>query len=133
MPFAVRFGPPAGPGPCTVASRLLTRAIERFQNSIRFSGAGSAVDQFGYAVEDYPCVDFAGTLVATHPYHAGARVEHWRLIRLTRPNRLRAMCTGIQPDGWTTAGDSSYYRFSGGSHGWLRIVVSSASIDTSTP
>jgi hypothetical protein len=81
-------------------------------------------DIFDYAVEDYPCVDFAGDLVGTHPYRAGGTIRHWYLVRLTQPNRLRAMCTGIYPDGWTGAGDSTYFRFSGGDHGWLRVVVS---------
>ena len=28
-----------------------------------------------YAVEDYPCVDFAGRLAATHPYRAGGKIK----------------------------------------------------------
>ena len=80
--------------------------------------------QFAYAVEDYPCVDLAGDLVAEHPYRAGGMTKRWRLLRLTTPNRLRAMCTGIYADGWTGAGDSTYYRFSGRRNGWLRVVVS---------
>jgi len=37
---------------------------------------------------------------------------------------LRSECTGIYPDGWSGAGDSVYYRFSGGAGKWLRVVVS---------
>jgi len=79
---------------------------------------------YSYAVEDWPCVDFAGTLAGAHPYRAGGRIKDWRLIRLTRPNRLRAMCSGIYPDGWSGAADSTYFRFSGARQGWLRVVVS---------
>jgi len=79
--------------------------------------------QYAYAVEDYPCVDLAGTLAGSHPHRAGGLVKNWRLIKLTSPNRLRAMCTGIYPDGWSGATDSAYFRFSEG-QGWLRIGVS---------
>ena len=78
---------------------------------------------YAYAVEDRPCVDLAGTLVGSHVYRAGGALQTWRLIRLAQPNRLRSVCTGIYPDGWSGAGDSAYFRFSNG-HGWLRIVVS---------
>lgn len=78
---------------------------------------------YAYAVEDYPCVDLAGTLAGTHPHRAGGEIKNWRLIKLTTPNRLRAMCTGIYPDGWSGATDSAYFRFSQG-QGWLHIVVS---------
>ncbi len=81
-------------------------------------------DVYDYAVEDYPCVDYAGALAATHPYRAGGEIKTWRLVRLTRPNRLRAMCWGIYPDGWSGAGDSTYYRFSDSRRGWLRIDLS---------
>jgi hypothetical protein len=80
--------------------------------------------QYAYAVEDWPCVDFAGTLRATHYYKAGGGFKPWRLIQLTHPNRLRAECVGIYPDGWSGAADSRYFRFSEGKGGWLRIVVS---------
>lgn len=79
---------------------------------------------YAYAVEDFPCVDFAGTTVAKHPHRAGGKVLSWRLVRLTRPNRLRAMCLGIYPDGWTGPADSTYFRFAERRPGWLRIVVS---------
>ena len=46
-----------------------------------------------------------------------------RLIRLTKPNRLRAQCTGLYPDGWTGASDSTYFRFAS-KPGWLRIRIS---------
>ena len=77
---------------------------------------------FDYAVEDWPCVDFAGTHVATHFYRGGAtRLRQWRLVQLTKPNRLRAFCTGIYPDGWSGANDSTYFRFAGRRAGWLRV------------
>jgi hypothetical protein len=80
--------------------------------------------QYGYAVEDWPCVDFVGASRARHFYRAGGTFRQWRLIALSKPNRLRAFCSGIYPDGWTGADDSTYFRFSGGAHGWLRVVVS---------
>jgi len=80
---------------------------------------------FDYAVEDWPCVDFAGTFARRHFYRGGAAaLREWRLIRLTKPNRLRAACTGIYPDGWSGANDSTYFRFSGRKAGWLRIRLS---------
>lgn len=80
--------------------------------------------QYDYAVEAEPCVDFAGTRVGSHTYRAADHTRVWSLVQLTHPNRLLAECTGISPDGWTGPLDSAYYRFSGGSHGWLRIDVS---------
>jgi hypothetical protein len=81
---------------------------------------------YDYAVEDWPCVDFAGTLAGVHAYRSGsARPGIWHLIRLTKPNRLRAMCSGIYPDGWTGPNDSQYFRFRREPHrGWLRITIS---------
>jgi hypothetical protein len=79
--------------------------------------------QYDFAVEDSPCVDFAGKVAASWERRAGGRLEPWRLIELTKPNRLDAMCTGIYPDGWTGSVPSSYYRFSHG-RGRLRVVVS---------
>ena len=112
-----------GPGPAggpdlTATGRLLW-------------GAGT---NFDYGVEDWcdpviptekpwPCVDLVGTIVKSHVYHAGGRTRTWHLVRLTKPNRLRAMASGIYPDGWTAADDTSYYRFSGPA-GWLRVLVS---------
>ena len=87
------------------------------------SNPASPGQEYAYAVEDWPCVDFAGTLAGTHPHRAGGLIKNWRLVRLTTPNRLRAMCTGIYPDGWSGATDSAYFRFSEG-QGWLHIVVS---------
>jgi len=80
--------------------------------------------QYTYAVEDWPCVDFAGTYRGRHFYRAGGGTKPWYLIQLTHPNRLRAECVGIYPDGWSGAADSEYFRFSEGKGGWLRIVVS---------
>jgi len=80
--------------------------------------------QYAYAVEDWPCVDFAGTYRGKHYYRAGGGMKAWHLVQLTHPNRLRAECVGIYPDGWSGAADSQYFRFSEGKGGWLRIVVS---------
>ncbi|HZR96889.1 MAG TPA: hypothetical protein VFA56_14425 [Gaiellaceae bacterium] len=79
---------------------------------------------YDYAVEDRPCVDFAGTTVAWHTYGAGTLEKRWRLVQLTKPNRLRSACTGIYPDGWSSGADSSYFRFLSGKPGWLRIRLS---------
>jgi hypothetical protein len=79
---------------------------------------------FDYAVEDWPCVDFAGTLVTTHDYAIGTNVRTWRLIRLTQPNRLLATCSGIYSDGWSGQNDSTYFRYAGTRPGWLRIQLS---------
>ena len=79
---------------------------------------------FDYAVEDWPCIDFAGTLVASHLYGTGTLEKPWRLVRLTKPNRLRSICSGIYADGWTGSTDSSYFRFTRGKPGWLRISLS---------
>ncbi len=79
---------------------------------------------YAYAVEDWPCVDFAGTVAARHFYNGGAsQLKEWRLIRLTKPNRLRAECSGIYPDGWSGANDSTYFRFVAPRPGWLRIRI----------
>ena len=79
---------------------------------------------YDYAVEEWPCIDFAGPLVATHDYHSGALVKQWRLVKLTQPSRLRAACSGIYADGWSTDKDSSYFRFVAKKRGWLRINLS---------
>src|SRR6266550_1152483 len=79
---------------------------------------------YDYAVEDWPCVDFAGTVARRHFYNGGsAKLKEWRLIRLTKPNRLRAECSGIYADGWSGPNDSTYFRFSS-KPGWLRIRIS---------
>ncbi|HXH96257.1 MAG TPA: hypothetical protein VNH40_03515 [Gaiellaceae bacterium] len=80
--------------------------------------------QYDYAVEDRPCVEFAGTVRATHPYRAGDQLQHWWLVQLTHPNRLVSLCMGLSPDGWSGIHDSQYFRFSGGRGGRLTIVVS---------
>jgi len=79
--------------------------------------------QYDYAVEDRPCVSFAGTPAGKHEYHAAALTQTWLLIRLTHPNRLQTMCTGVWPDGWSGDHDSAFFRFAGPA-GWLRIVYS---------
>jgi hypothetical protein len=79
---------------------------------------------FDYAVEDWPCIDFAGTFTRRHLYRGGAtRLRQWRLIQLTKPNRLRAVCVGIYGDGWSGPNDSTYFRFIGRQRGWLRIAL----------
>jgi hypothetical protein len=84
--------------------------------------------EYAYAVEEWPCVDFAGTLMAKHSYRAGGKPGggRWRLIKLTQPNRLRAECNGISPDGWTGPNDSGYFHFSGAKVGHMVITVSRA-------
>jgi hypothetical protein len=78
-----------------------------------------------YGVEDWPCVDFEGKLRATHFYRGGAdHPKEWRLIELTKPNRLRAECVGLYADGWSGARDSEYFRFAGAKPGWVRIGIS---------
>lgn len=80
---------------------------------------------FDYAVEDWPCIDFAGTTIATHRYRGGAAgLRQWRLVQLTKPNRLRALCIGVYPDGWSGENDSRYFRFVAHEPGWLRITLS---------
>ena len=81
---------------------------------------------YDYAVEDWPCVDLAGPVAAVHGYQGPSQHElkEWRLIRLTKPNRLRAACSGIYADGWTGANDSTYFRFTNTDRGWLRIRIS---------
>jgi len=78
---------------------------------------------YNYAVEDWPCVDFAGTKYWQHSYRAGGGFRHWRLVQLTSPNVLRSMCVGIYADGWSGPYDTDYYRFRGPA-GWLRVVYS---------
>jgi hypothetical protein len=80
--------------------------------------------QYDFAVQTKPCVDFAGRVVATHRYKAGGKKPEWQLVELTHPNRLQATCTGLYPDGWSGPADSQYYRFSGGTRGKLRVVIS---------
>lgn len=91
--------------------------------------------EFDYAVEEWPCIDFAGTLMAKHSYRAGGKFGggRWRLIELTHPNRVRAECSGISPDGWTGPLNSGYYRFSGGAHGHIVVTVSRADGGPTTP
>jgi hypothetical protein len=79
---------------------------------------------YDYAVEDWPCVDFAGKHMASHDYRLGTNVKTWRLVQLTKPNRLLAECNGIYPDGWSGPNDSTYFRFAGTKPGWLRIELS---------
>ena len=82
---------------------------------------------YDYAVEDWPCVDLAGTVAATArlPGRRRRRLREWRLIQLTKPNRLRAACSGIYPDGWTGAERQHVLPLRRTpSHGWLRIRIS---------
>jgi hypothetical protein len=81
---------------------------------------------YDYAVEDWPCVDLAGTVAATHGYQgpSATGLREWKLIQLTKPNRLRAACSGLYPDGWSGANDSTYFHFTNAKRGWLRIRIS---------
>ena len=108
-----------GPGPSGTPN---TTADGRVYWSIDPSHPGSVYD---YAVEDWPCVDFAGPVAAVHLYKGGsANLKEWRLIKLTKPNRLRAECSGLYADGWSGPNDSSYFRFVSAKPGWLRIRIS---------
>jgi hypothetical protein len=106
-----------GPGP-SGSPNVKRNGVVYWQND-----PNAPTPQYAYAVEEAPCVDFAGPPVGSHPYRAGAQTKTWRLIRLAVPNRLQSMCTGIYKDGWSTASDSVYYRFSGPA-GWLRVGYS---------
>jgi hypothetical protein len=89
------------------------------------TSASVAGKVFDYAVEDWPCIDFAGTLTERHFYRGGAaQPREWRLIQLTKPNRLRADCVGIYSDGWSGPNDSTYFRFVARHRGWLRLTLS---------
>jgi hypothetical protein len=80
---------------------------------------------YDFAVEDWPCIDLAGTVAGRHFYRGGSdALAEWRLIQLTKPNRLRAQCSGIYPDGWTGPNDSTYFRFDSSKPAWLRIRIS---------
>jgi hypothetical protein len=79
--------------------------------------------QYAYAVEDWPCVDFAGKTVASHLRMVGGQPQPWRLVALTQPNRLRSMRSGIYPDHWTGPSPSMYFRFSDG-RGRLEVTLS---------
>jgi hypothetical protein len=112
-------GTVGGPGPSGTPN---TTADGRVYWSTDPTHPGSVYD---YAVEDWPCVDFAGPVAAVHLYNGGSAVlKEWRLIRLTKPNRLRAECTGLYADGWSGPDDSTYFRFVAAKPGWLRIRVS---------
>jgi hypothetical protein len=81
------------------------------------------ISQYDYGVEDLPCIQFAGTPVASHSYLAGGLVRTWRLVKLTHPNRMTSDCIGTYPDGWTGPKGSVYYRYAG-PPGWLRVQYS---------
>ena len=106
-------------GPGFAGGPNFTRAGVLYQGEDVSAGAW----RDAYAVEDLPCIQLAGTPVSTHPYRAGGLVLHWRLMRLSSPDRMLSDCTGIYPDGWSSASDSFYYRFSGAA-GWLRVAYS---------
>jgi hypothetical protein len=95
------------------------------RDGVLYQGSYVAVGAWrdAYAVEDLPCIELAGTSVGTHPYRGGGLILHWRLVRLTPPERMVSDCTGIYPDGWSSGSDSFYYRFSGPA-GWLRVGYS---------
>ena len=107
-----------GPGPSGTPN---ITADGRVYWSIDPNAPGQVYD---YAVEDWPCVDFAGTAAAVHFYNGGAdTLKEWKLIKLTKPNRLRAECSGIYADGWSGPNDSTYFRFVASQRGWLRIRI----------
>ncbi len=107
-----------GPGPSGTPN---TTADGRVYWSVDPTNPGRVYD---YAVEDWPCVDFAGTRAAVHFYNGGASsLKEWRLIQLTKPNRLRAECSGLYADGWSGPNDSTYFRFVAPKPGWLRIRI----------
>ena len=108
-----------GPGPAG-APNISTRGKLYWTRDPRDPGR-----EYAFAVEDWPCIDLAGTHRGKHSYRAGGGLfRQWKLIELTVPNRLNAICSGIYPDGWTGANDSQYFRFGAGDSGWMRIVVS---------
>ena len=108
-----------GPGPSGTPN---ITADGRVYWSIDPNAPGRVYD---YAVEDWPCVDFAGRVAAVHLYNGGAAsLKVWKLIKLTKPNRLRAECSGIYADGWSGPNDSTYFRFVVAKRGWLRIRIS---------
>jgi hypothetical protein len=108
-----------GPGPSGTPN---TTADGRVYWSLDPANPGAT---YAYAVEDWPCVDFAGPVAAIHRYNGGAdTLKEWRLIKLSKPNRLRAECTGLYADGWSGPNDSAYYRFVASKPGWLRIRIS---------
>jgi hypothetical protein len=107
-----------GPGPSGTPN---ITADGRVYWSIDPNAPGRVYD---YAVEDWPCVDFAGAVAAVHFYNGGAdTLKEWKLIRLAKPNRLRAECSGIYADGWSGPNDSTYFRFVASKRGWLRIRI----------
>jgi uncharacterized protein (DUF697 family) len=88
---------------------------------------------FTYAVEDWPCIDFAGADSGHHLYRGGFKqLKEWRLIKLTTPNRLNAECIGIYPDTWTGP-TSGYYHFASAAGQWLRVTVSRKDWGGATP
>jgi hypothetical protein len=112
-------GTVGGPGP-SGAPNITTHG--RLYWTLHASDPGKT---FEYAVEDWPCIDFEGTHVATHLYRGGAaNLRQWRLVQLTKPNRLRAVCEGIYADGWSGPNDSTYLRFVAHRPGWLRVTLS---------
>ncbi|HEY2072258.1 MAG TPA: hypothetical protein VGG88_01650 [Gaiellaceae bacterium] len=108
-----------GPGP-SGSPNVKLNGVLYWQND-----PNAPTPQYAYAVEDLPCIDFAGTKVTTHQYRAGGGHETWELVQLASPNRFQSTCNGIYADGWTRPGGSSYFRFHS-SPGWLRIVYSRA-------
>lgn len=81
---------------------------------------------YDYAVEGSACIDLAGTVVRRHGYQGPSQtqLQVWRLVRLSKPNRLEATCSGIYADGWSGQYDSTYFSFASQRSGWLRIRLS---------
>jgi hypothetical protein len=106
-------GSVGGPGP-SGAPNVLQNGDLYWTDTYDPSNPGKLFD---YAVEELPCVRFAGTNVEQHRYRGGT----WQLVQLTKPNRLRSLCTGIYSDGWSGPNDSTYFSFTQRRPGWLRI------------
>jgi hypothetical protein len=79
---------------------------------------------YPYVVEEVG-IEVEGTEVARHLHRAGGHLVPWRLIRVTRPLRLRSTITGVFPDGWSGS-STAYTRYStpGDRAGRIRVIVS---------
>ena len=107
-----------GPGPAGAPNIALNGTLETA------TAPYGSTTPYNYAVESAPCVDLAGKVVGRHGYHAAGQIRVWRLVQLAHPIRFRSECTGISPDGWSGPLDSDYYRFSGGTGGWVKVGIS---------
>jgi hypothetical protein len=89
-------------------------------------GALSHDPGYPYVVEEAG-IEIVGKTIATHLHRAGGGLETWRLVKVTRPLRLRGSVVGVYTDGWTGAA-SAYTRYSteGNRAGRVRVTVSRA-------